>query len=261
MNDTNFNTEIFNYRYIVTDTMGGTATATFNIMPQAYVSPSITFSAAATTLYNSIETNTNREVGNYSSILQGSVSRISPNVDIISYQYYVSTDSGATYNSIGSLSSLSPNGGILANITDTTELNGSGTLMYKVGVNDAYKTTYSTVYNISYDYLIFYGDSASNPTTSSMIRNLNNMRFLNSGNIFILNTGTENSIFTVAMPSSVSLVSVIDIDALNSDITFGYKKTTFNVNDIGGNPILYNVYTLVNAVPYNNNHRHQITIS
>jgi len=261
MNDTNFNTEIFNYRYIVTDTMGGTATATFNIMPQAYVSPSITFSAAATTLYNSIETNTNREVGNYSSILQGSVSRISPNVDIISYQYYVSTDSGATYNSIGSLLSLSPNGGILANITDTTELNGSGTLMYKVGVNDAYKTTYSTVYNISYDYLIFYGDSASNPTTSSMVRNLNNIRFLNSGNIFILNTGTENNIFTVAMPSSVSLVSVIDIDAFNSDITFAYIKTIFNVNDIGGNPILYNVYTLVNALPYNNNHRHQITIS
>jgi hypothetical protein len=259
MNDTNFNTEIFNYRYIVTDTMGGSATATFNITPQAYVSPLITFSVSATTL-NSIETNTHREVGNYSSTLQGNVSRKSSNVDIKSYQYYVSTDSGATYKSIGSLSSLSSSGGTLANITDITKLNGIGTLMYKVGVNDAYKTTYSTVYNISYDYLIFYGDSASNPTTSSMVRNLNNIRFLNSGNIFILNTGTENNIFTVAMPDSVSLYSVIDMDALNTNITFAYKKTTFPVNDIGGNPISYNVYTLVNTLPYNNNHRHQITI-
>jgi hypothetical protein len=253
--------QIFNYQYIVTDTMGATAIAIFNIMPQAYVLPSIIFSAPATTLYDNIETNTYREVGNYSSILQGSVSRISPNVAIVSYQYYVSTDSGTTYSAIGTSTSLSSSGGALANITDTTTLNGSGALMYKVGITDSYTTSYSNAYIINYDYLIFYGDSASQPTTSAMVRNLDNVRFVSSGNTFILNTGTINNIFTVAMPSSSLLISVVDLDSLNTDITYAYIKIIFNINDISGSPILYNVYTLTNALPYSINHRHLITIS
>jgi hypothetical protein len=31
------------------------------------------------------------------------------------------------------------------------------------------------------------------------------------------------------------------------------------VNDAGGNPVAYNVYTMTIAIPYSSNHRHQIT--
>jgi len=110
-------------------------------------------------------------------------------------------------------------------------------------------------------YKIFYSDSSSIPGTSAAVRALTNNRFTDAGNTFILNTGSTNTHYTVAMPATHSLVSVIDIDALNANITANYILTTFNVNDAGGNPVSYKVYTMTNAVPYGTSHQHQITIS
>ena len=110
-------------------------------------------------------------------------------------------------------------------------------------------------------YKIFYGDSASAPGTSAAVRALPSDRFTNAGNTFILNTGATNMIFTVAMPATMSLVSVIDLDALSADITANYILNTFNVNDAGGNPVSYKVYTMTNGVAYASNHQHQITVS
>ena len=41
-------------------------------------------------------------------------------------------------------------------------------------------------------------------------------RLTNSGNTFILNTGTTDTIFCLWLPDSKTLVSVIDLDALNA---------------------------------------------
>lgn len=110
-------------------------------------------------------------------------------------------------------------------------------------------------------YKVFYGDSASAPNNSATTRALPSNRFTDAGNTFILNTGTSNKIFTVAIPATMSLVSVIDLDALNANITANYILSTFNVNDAGGNAVSYKVYTITNAVVYPSNHQHQITIS
>jgi len=59
----------------------------------------------------------------------------------------------------------------------------------------------------------------------------------------------------------MSIVSVIDLDALNADITASYVNSTFNVNDAGGSPVSYKNYNMTIAVPYPSNHRHQITIA
>jgi hypothetical protein len=61
------------------------------------------------------------------------------------------------------------------------------------------------------------------------------------------------------MPSGKTLVSVIDLDALNTDITSAYINNPFNVSDAGVTPTSYNVYTLTAGVPYTSNHRHQVT--
>lgn len=109
-------------------------------------------------------------------------------------------------------------------------------------------------------YKIFHGPSASPPVNSANVRALPSSQFTNGGT-FNLNTGTVENDFTIAMPATNSLVSVIDLDALNANITSSYVLTIFNVNDAGGNPVSYKVYTFTAGVPYGSNHRHQVTYS
>ena len=118
----------------------------------------------------------------------------------------------------------------------------------------------NTVTFIGY-YNYFYDSLASVPTTSADVRAFVNKQLTNVGNSFILNSGTVNKIFSIAMPTTHTLSSVIDLDALNANITGNFVLSTFNVNDAGGTPVAYNVYTLSNAVSYSSNHRLSITIS
>ena len=259
LTDTAFNTQPFNYQYIVTDSASATATATWTITPQSYQSPSISFSAPASTLALTIESNQVRERGNTSSVLQGSASRNRVNVPISGFQYAVSFNGGA-YANIGTAGTLAAAGGSFTNFTDTSITSSATSATYRVSVTDSY-TTATASYNITYKYVVFYGSSASAPSNSAGVRALSNKRFTDSGNTFILNTGATDKIFTVAVPSTMSLVEVLDLDALNANITANYVLSTFNVNDGGGTPVAYKIYTLSNAIPYSSDHRHQITIA
>jgi len=107
---------------------------------------------------------------------------------------------------------------------------------------------------------IFFGSVSSKPTTSSEVRLLNK-RLENSGSVFILNTGTTNINYSLWLPVSRSIVSVIDLDALNADITTSYVSENLSVNDANNEPINGTLYTMIQGVPYQVNHRHQITIS
>lgn len=260
LTDTAFNTQPFNYQYIVTDSAGATATATLTITPQSYQSPSITFSAPASTLALSIESNQIRERGNTTSILQGSTTRNRVNVPISSYQYAVSINNGS-YTNINSAVTLPVEGGPFTNYTNSNSTSpAASSVTYRVSVTDSY-TVASATYNIIYKYVIFYGSSATAPTTSAQVRELSAKRFTDSGNTFILNTGAINTIFTVAIPATLSITQVLDLDALNANITANYSISTFSVNDGGGTPTAYKIYTLTNAIPYAGDHRHQITIA
>ena len=128
LTDSAFNTQPFNYQYIVTDSAGATATATLTITPQSYQSPSISFSAPASTLSLSIESNQIRERGNTSSVLQGSTSRNRVNVPVSGFQYAVSFNGGA-YTNIGTAGSLSAAGG-----SDKMNFYISGGLTNQTGV-------------------------------------------------------------------------------------------------------------------------------
>ena len=259
LTDTAFNTQPFNYQYIVTDSAGATATATLTITPQSYQSPSISFSAPASALALSIESNQVRERGNTSSVLQGSASRNRVNVPISGYQYSVLFN-GGSYSNIGSAQVLAAAGGSFNNYTDASITSSATSATYRVSVTDAYTTATGT-YTITYKYVIFYGSSASAPTNSAGVRALSSKRFIDAGNTFILNTGAIDKIFTVAIPATMSLTQVLDLDALNANITANYVLSTFNVNDGGGTPVAYKIYTLTNAIPYSADHRHQITIA
>ena len=102
---------------------------------------------------------------------------------------------------------------------------------------------------------------ASQPTNSAGVRAITTRIFTDgiNGVGWNLNTGTVEKIFTVAMPATLSITEVIDLDALNANITANYVNSTFNVNDYYGTAVSYNVYTMTNALPYSPSHRHQIT--
>jgi len=259
LTDTAFNAQPFNYRYTVTDTAGGTLAVTLNITPAAYVAPTIVFTAPATTTPVSPETNQIREKGNISSTLQGTVTRNSPLVNVLSYQLYYSLNGGANV-AIGSSVALGVTGGAIGpTINNDVALAGANTIQYFAYVTDTYTAANNTSYLITFKNMIFYAPTPSQPITSAAVRALTNKIFADGANPFILNTGNVEKIFSVAMPATQSITNVIDIDALNANITANYVLSTFNVNDAYGNPVSYNVYTMTNAIPYAANHQHQVT--
>ena len=108
-------------------------------------------------------------------------------------------------------------------------------------------------------YAEFYGPTSALPINSAQVRALPSNRLTDAGNMFILNTGNVENKFVVALPPGKVIISVIDLDALNLNVTSSYVLTTISVNDAGGNPYAYNVYEMVAGIPYGSNHQHQIT--
>jgi hypothetical protein len=266
LTDSNYNTSVFNYQYIVTDSSGGTKTATLNITPAAYVAPSVSLTVDGVSI-TSPETNSTRERGNINTNLSGTITRNSANVAMTSYTLQYSTNN-STWVDIGSSVGLtgSSQSITLTNHNDSA-LFASTVLYYRVKVIDAYQTflsSFSTGGNstVTFLYFIFYGPSSSAPTTSANVRALGNKSFTSAlSNPFNLITGTTLNIFTVAMPATLSITSVVDLDALNADITSSYILSTFNVQDAYGTNVSYKVYTMTIATPYGTSHRHQTTRS
>lgn len=109
-------------------------------------------------------------------------------------------------------------------------------------------------------YGIFYGPVAAAPANSAAVRALTK-RLRNAGNTWQMSTGTVQKIFAFWLPTGRTLVSVKDIDAGSYDLTSSYVSSALNVNDAGGNSVAGTLYVLTNDVPYDANHRHEITIS
>ena len=262
--DTNFNTSGMNYRYIVTDTLGASNTGTYTITPASYVAPSISWNMVGNAL-SGVETNTKRERGNVDSQINGTVTRNSANVDLISYtiQYRVN---GGSWTDIGS-ASIGPGSDTIASTGhNPTSDNTATQIQYRIQVVDEYQQylssqVTSSTKTISFLFLIFYGPVSAAPTTSNEVRAIATQIFTDGSNPFNLNTGSTLKDFTVAMPNTLSISQVLDLDALSANITASYVNNPFNVDDAGGTAVAYNVYTMSNSVPYSSNHRHEVTRS
>ena len=130
---------------------------------------------------------------------------------------------------------------------------------------DAYPTgrieagSIESIVGVSGAYYKWFGSLPLEPSLSSDVRSLSNS-FSNS---FELQTGSTDTVMSIAVPSTNNLISVIDLDALNANITSDYilSTTLTQIEDGGGNLVSYKVYVLNLAIPYSSNHRHAITIS
>jgi hypothetical protein len=256
-----FNTQVFNYKYTVTDSQGATNFATFNITPAAYQAPTITLSVIAAT--KSVpETNSKREKGNIESNLSGLITRNSPLVNLSYYQLQYQANLGTWINIGGTVSISGPTAAIsITNHIDPL-LNASNTIGYRVRVQDVYQITDGTVNSVSFLNMIFYGTASSTPLTSGDVRSLPNRIFSDGANPFILSNGSVETKFSVALPSPLIISFVKDVNT-NADITGSYvlNPNPFYVEDFAAISTIYNVYTMTNAVPYDESppHTHEIT--
>jgi hypothetical protein len=262
--DSDYNSQPFNYRYTVVDSMGASKSATFDITPAAYVPPTISFSIVASSPGGITgETNIKREKGNVGSGISGTITKNSTNVGLIRYSVQYQPG-GGTWSDVPGLSSVVVTGDPPTVTIPTTSHNNStlktySSIAYRVVVSDGQQLTNSSVITVNFLNVIFYGPVASRPYNSTDIRSIGNKIFTDGSNPFNLVTGTVYNEFVTAMPASLSISNVVDLDALSADITSNYSLSSFNVADAGGTSTSYHVYDMLNAGPYTSGHRHQIT--
>jgi len=158
------------------------------------------------------------------------------------------------------LATAQPNDGTqtiaLGNVTLSS---GGATQVYRITGTNTLSGTFQLNFTITAQYREFYGPASTAPANSADVRALANNRFDTAGATFDLNTGTVERIFAVAMRVGKNIISVIDVTALNANITSQYILNNFNVNDAGGTPTAYNIYIYTQAIPYSENHIHRIT--
>lgn len=265
LTDSNYNTSGFNYRYIVYDTAGASGSSSLTLTPSSYVAPTASLSIVGINLDTSVESNSKREKGHINSTLGGTVTRNSSNVNLTSYQWQYQLNGGGSWTDIGVPVSIGPGTtSITATGHNDSSLKTASSLSYRVKMIDAYQTylssqVYSSSSSVNFVDLIFYGPTGSVPNTSAKVRGLPSKIFVDGSNPFNLNTSTTYNIFSVAMPYSYGITEVLDLDALNANITANYINSTGSVENYTGDSSIYNIYTMTNAIPYTSNHRHQIT--
>jgi hypothetical protein len=257
LGDSSFATQSFNYRYTVTDSQGASASAIKSITPTAYQAPNATLLVTAPTK-STPETNLMRELGNYVSSLDGTITRNSPLVDLVSYdlQYRKNSGTWTTFTS----SVCGPTSATIPSIThNEPTLSDSTSISYRVLVTDSYTQSSLATSTINFYKLIFYGPTSSTPGNSLQVRSLPNRIFSSgpsSSNPFTFFTGLTATVFSVAVPSP-STIAVFDLDT--SSTLSDYILSSVLVDDFYGKTSSYNVYTETTGVPYTN-HEHRVTI-
>lgn len=156
------------------------------------------------------------------------------------------------------------NDGTQAQVITTIQLNANGSTQSWKGIGHDIGTDpsdfNSSNFVVTARYYRFLGPVAASPTNSATVRAISAGDFHTGVSIFNLATGTALTKFVVALPPGVTISLVIDLDALNANITSQYVLTgTINVVDAGGTNRSYNIYEMNIGAPYSTDHRHQIT--
>lgn len=228
-----------------------------------YAKPTATLTiAAASSGGITGETANLRERGNVNSIITGTITKKYVASPLTSYTVEFQINGSGSWTAVPGLSNVTISGNPTSvTIPSTTHVatayNTANSIGYRIRVTDSYQTNTYDANVVTFLNVIFHGPTSAIPTNSSNVRALPSKLFTNGSNPFNLVTGTTEKIFTIAMPATLSLDEVNDLEALNIEITNSYQLTTFNVNDAGGTAVSYNVYTLSNAIPYSISHRHE----
>jgi hypothetical protein len=157
------------------------------------------------------------------------------------------------------------NDGTQAQTITTIQLNSPGaTQSWKgIGYNSSPAGTFNSAnFVVTAKYKYFADAVSSSLTNSASVRALTVTGFENIGGQFnfTLNSGTSLHKFVLALSPGSTLVSVIDIDALNADITSAFiAQSNINVLDAGSTNRSYLIWEYNTSSPYASNHRLLVT--
>lgn len=156
-----------------------------------------------------------------------------------------------------------PNDGSQSVTITTLQLNSNGaTQQWRgVGLDDNNSNTFnSNTFTVTSRYYRFFGPTDAEPTNSSEVRALPSSAFQTGTGTFTFETGDEKTIFVIALPPGFTLSSVVDLDALNANITGEFESSTISVSDAGSTSRTYNLYVMEVVVPYSTSHTFQVTV-
>ena len=250
------NINSFNYRYTVTDSVGANAQVTKNITTASYLPPIINLETKIVNKNHSIETDSLRETSNVQTLLSGTFVKRTQNTQIIGWKYqYKTTGEWIDINS--TQTQIDPNGTI-PSLIHTPDISITS-IRYRLVIVDDIGEAYDESIPIDFKKLIFWGTGG--PTSSNGVRELTNKYFSNTNKEFNLATGTASNAFTIAIPDNRQLINSVDNTSFVFWVTYLLSSTLTVVNDYYGNPHNYKVYTFRQAVPYDINHNHLLTLN
>jgi len=268
LTDTAYNTQPFNYRYIVFDSRGASAEATFNITPHSYTGAAGTLNQTAVVNRGGvIESNLRRERGNSSTTLSGTVTQRTPLVPPSGWFTEFRQRISGSWSGWSTISSGSFAGSPYTVPSHTHNPTTAATLdeiQYRLQVTDGYDTDgyiATTNSSITFHNLIWYGPTSGPPTTSDHIRS-GGLSAFNPGVItndpFSFNSGTTLTRMVVALPAPSLIDTVVDLNAsratlkeqfLTANSSIGWSGL-FTVNDYASNSTGYNVYLYAFSTAY-----------
>lgn len=123
--------------------------------------------------------------------------------------------------------------------------------------NNTSGPSFTSTYTITPRFYRYFGPVTSFPTVPTngasnrtYARNLT-MQFQNPGtNTFTLMTGSVRTRFIVLLPPGKTILSVVDTNNSNSNLTADYVHSNLTIQDRGGVNREYNMYTLTIGSPY-----------
>jgi hypothetical protein len=231
LTDTNYNSQPFNYRYTVTDTSGGTLTVTRDITPAAYLTPTITIGAGATTRY----------LGDIASTVSGNVTRRSALVEISSYSIEVSVNGGA-YSQIDT-DTLAASGGAYSYAHNNAALVNSTSIAYRVKVVDGFTTTTSGVVTISLVYRNALGFNSADSISIADLEAFGNISLTNSkARTFTGVTASATDYTYYVYAASAGDLSNVILDGTTPILGAFTKLTDLTGTNLNGANVTYRVY-------------------
>lgn len=279
---TQYDTSAINYRYTIRDDTGLTHAATFTITPTAYDFPDNSVTVGFLGSAQSGESSTVRERGNTGTTMSGTLSSTNNSnwIKITDYLVQYQINSGTWYNALNNIAndttytSVTPAASVsLTNLQIKPAVSPINTLGFRIYVKDTYSTsgilTSGSPPTVNFRKKVFYGATASVPTTAAQVRTLPQSFLLStnsgstsgSGSLTVPGTPTSYLTYVIALPDDLTLNDFAGggngVVSQLGEILFGNSNTALDrytlsstlttANDFSGTAVDYNIYTYTAA--------------
>ncbi|MCH8567624.1 MAG: hypothetical protein LAT67_05145 [Balneolales bacterium] len=255
----NSNNHSINYRLIVTDSAGNTATSSvISVNFKSYQTPTISFPNFSPL---------SREVGELDATITGTITRRSPNIALQSYQLEVRLNGGSWQNLGDSVTITDGNSAALTPVEYTAPATTGGdvvtSVQFSIRITDQQgQGSRLTSNTITGSRKLFY-----EPVQSETLPDIRDLEFSilnpNAGTQFTINIPAGAQIVAFAYPASIRDVSqVIFVQGGNVDVkgAFGSPDIESIADAKGQNDIDYKVYTFTPVEPFSSAVTYNVTI-